>query len=82
VINKLSLIYNVDIEILGDNLKDYCYHATFHEESLEEILRLLHFSAPISFKEVEKGIHYPMAHSRRRKLLFTVKINLCYKIYE
>ncbi len=57
VLNTLSLIYNVDIEIKGDNLKNYKYHATFQEESLEEILKLLRLSAPITFKE---EVRYPL----------------------
>lgn len=54
VLNKLSMIYNVDIELQGKELKDYRYHATFEEESLEEILKLLKLSAPINFKEVKR----------------------------
>lgn len=54
VVNKLSMMFNVDIEIRGNELKNYRYRATFEEESLEEILKLLRLSSPVNFKEVER----------------------------
>lgn len=54
VLSRISMIFNVDIELQGEGLKDYRYHATFQEESLEEILKLLKYSAPIGFKEVKR----------------------------
>ncbi len=54
VLNKLSMIFNVDIELQGEELKNYRYRATFQEESLEEILKLLELSAPINYTEVER----------------------------
>jgi len=54
VLNKLSMLFNVDFELQGKELEDYRYHATFQEESLEEILKLLALSAPISFKEIKR----------------------------
>ncbi len=54
VLKKLSMIFNVDIELQGEELNDYRYRATFEEESLEEILKLLKLSAPINYTEVER----------------------------
>jgi len=54
VLNRISMIFNVDIELQGKELRNYRYHATFQDESLEEILKLLKFSAPIDFKEVKR----------------------------
>lgn len=54
VLNKISRIFNVDIELRGKVLNDYRYHATFKDESLEEILKLLKISAPISYTEVSR----------------------------
>ena len=54
VINKLSLLFNVDFDIKGEELKKYAYHATFQDESLEEILKLLKLSAPLDFKEISR----------------------------
>ena len=54
VLKKVSLIFNVDIELQGKDLQEYRYHATFVDESLEEILKLLKLSAPINFTEVAR----------------------------
>ena len=54
VLNTLSIIFNVDIELQGKELHDYRYRATFQGESLEEILKLLKLSSPINFAEVKR----------------------------
>ena len=55
VLAKLSLMFNVEIDLQGDQLKNYRYHATFQDESLEEILKLLRLSAPLNFREVKRS---------------------------
>lgn len=54
VSKKLSMMFNVDIEVKGSELKNYRYRATFEDESLEEILKLLKLSSPINFSEVNR----------------------------
>ncbi len=54
VVRKISLHYNVDIELRGKELQDYRYRATFEEESLNEILKLLKMSSPIKYSEVNR----------------------------
>jgi len=54
VLDKISRMFNVDIVIQGEDLKNYRYHATFQDESLEEILKLLKLSAPLSFREIRR----------------------------
>lgn len=55
VLAKLSLMFNVEIDLQGDQLKNYRYHATFQDESLEEILKLLKLSAPLNFREIKRS---------------------------
>lgn len=55
VLAKLSLMFNVEIDLQGDQLKNYRYHATFQDESLEEILKLLRLSAPLNFREIKRS---------------------------
>lgn len=55
VLSKLSVIFNVEIDLQGEQLKNYRYHATFQDESLEEILKLLRLSAPLNFKEIKRS---------------------------
>jgi ferric-dicitrate binding protein FerR (iron transport regulator) len=52
VLNKLSQVFNVDFEIRGDEILNYRYRATFEDESLSEILKLLKLTAPIDYQEV------------------------------
>lgn len=54
VVKKLSMMFNVEIEIRDGELKNYRYRATFEDESLEEILKLLKLSSPIDFREVSR----------------------------
>jgi len=54
VVKRIGQIYNVDIEIQGEELKNYSYRATFEEESFDEILKLLALSSPIQYFEPER----------------------------
>ena len=51
VFNRLGQIYRVQFEIMGPELGDYVYRATFRGETFDQILRLLEISAPIRFEE-------------------------------
>lgn len=70
VLNKIGIIYNVDIELQGKMVKDYRYHATFQDESLEEILKLLKLSAPIDFKEVPRKLLDDRSFSKKKIIIF------------
>lgn len=54
VVERISRRYDVDIELKGAELLNYRYRATFEDESLDEILRLLRLSAPIEYKRVQR----------------------------
>jgi ferric-dicitrate binding protein FerR (iron transport regulator) len=73
VVKKISLIFNVDIELQGIELQDYRYRATFQEESLEEILKLLKLSAPINFKEVERNPLPNGSFPKKKVIIFPIK---------
>ncbi|MDD4108763.1 MAG: DUF4974 domain-containing protein [Prolixibacteraceae bacterium] len=49
-VNRLERWYNVDIVIEDDVLKNYRFKATFKDEPLEEILRLISLTTPIDYK--------------------------------
>jgi ferric-dicitrate binding protein FerR (iron transport regulator) len=73
VLNKISMIFNVDIELQGRELQDYRYRATFQDESLEEILKLLKLSAPISFKEVKRNPLPDGSFPKKKVIVFPAK---------
>lgn len=54
VFKRISQTFNVEIAIKDERLSKQLYKATFRQESLEEILRLLELSAAIRYKEVDR----------------------------
>ncbi len=54
VAKRLGRWYNVDINIEDPELLDYSFRATFMDEPLEEVLKLLSLTAPMSFKEQQR----------------------------
>lgn len=73
VLNKLSLMFNVDIELQGDELMSYRYHATFRDESFEEILKLLKISAPLSYTEIKRDTLPDGSFSKKKVVVFQNK---------
>ena len=52
VVNRLKRWYNVNILIEDKALENYSYRATFEDETLDEILKLLKLSSPIVVKDL------------------------------
>ena len=50
VISRIERWYNVDIEIQDEKLKRYRFKATFKDEPLEDVLKLLAKTTPIIYK--------------------------------
>jgi len=71
VARRISLQYNVDIEIKGDEIKKYRYRATFEDEPLGELLRLLKISSPIDYSEVKQKALPDGTFSRRKIVIFS-----------
>lgn len=51
VAKRLSRWYDVEIDVEGQKLKDFKYYATFEDEPLDEVLRLIRLTAPIKYQE-------------------------------
>ncbi len=54
VVRKINRWYNVNLVIKDDRLKSYTYVATFQNESLDEVLKMLKISAPIEYKSLDR----------------------------
>jgi ferric-dicitrate binding protein FerR (iron transport regulator) len=54
VIQKINRKYNVNIIIKDEILKNHTYYGTFKDETLEEVLNLLKYTAPIRYKDIER----------------------------
>ena len=70
VVKRISQVFNVDIEIKGEILQDYHYRATFEDESLSEILKLLKLSAPIDYQEESRKILPDGSFTKRKVIIF------------
>lgn len=54
VMKKLARWYNVDIEIRDARLKEYSFKATFKDEQIEEILRMIALTTPLKYRLEER----------------------------
>lgn len=59
IFKKIGQMYNVDIEVKDPVVAAYPFHATFRNETLDEILELIKMSTPIRYEKVSrtKGVH-------------------------
>ncbi len=67
VARQLSRHFNVDIQLVGHEVRAYSYSGTFVAESISEILCLLEMSAPIRC-EVVQPVRLPDGSFSRRKV--------------
>lgn len=50
VLKRIGRWYGVRFEVLDKEVEQFKYRATFHDEPLEEVLRLISLTAPIAYK--------------------------------
>jgi transmembrane sensor len=78
VARRLSRWYNAEVLIEDQQLEAYAFHATFIDEPLDEVLKLLCLTTPISYKE-EKRTRDNEGVFQKRKIILKInksKINL------
>jgi transmembrane sensor len=66
VLKKMERWYNVRFDIEDVQLKNYIYKATFKEETLEEALKLLAWSAPIDYEIQDRKMNKDGTYSEKR----------------
>jgi ferric-dicitrate binding protein FerR (iron transport regulator) len=49
VVRRIERWYNVKIELADHELEKYSFRATFQDDSLEDVLRFLSMTSPISY---------------------------------
>jgi ferric-dicitrate binding protein FerR (iron transport regulator) len=74
VIKKIGQVFNIDIEIRGEEIKNYSYRATFQDESLAEILKLLKISSPIDYIEVKRDPLPDGSFPRKKVIIFPASL--------
>jgi len=75
VARRISLQYHVEVEIRDPAIRKYRYWATFKNEPLNELLRLLKLTAPIDFRETEPVLQSDGSFSKRKILIFSTDSN-------
>ena len=73
VARRLSRWYNAEVVVDDRILDDYTFHATFIDEPLDEVLKLLSITTPLSYKEEKRESD---AHGVFQKRKIVLKINL------
>lgn len=72
VAHRLGRWYNAEVLVDDPTLNNYTFHATFIDEPLDEVLKLISITTPISYSE-EKRISTDDGVFQKRKI--TLKIN-------
>ena len=70
---KISQLYNVEIIVQGKGLEDYKFRATFQDESLEEILKLLKLTSPIDYREIMRSPLPDGSFPKKKIIIFSTK---------
>lgn len=71
VAKRISLQYNVDIEIVDNQVQEYRFRATFENESLGELLTLLKLSSPFDYREISPHKRPDGTFSRKKILIYS-----------
>ena len=72
---QLSRWYNVDVRIQNKQHADFRYRATFEDENLDEVLRLLKISSPLDYKIEERLKQSDGSFSKQTVILKVKKSN-------
>jgi ferric-dicitrate binding protein FerR (iron transport regulator) len=70
VMQRISLQYNVDIEIADDILLQNRYRATFENESLTDVLDLLKLASPFKYRQINP-VSLPDGSYTRKKIIIS-----------
>ena len=69
VMKKLARWYNVDIEIRDTQLKEYSFKATFKDEQIEEILRMIALTTPMKYKIDERKTNQNGIYDKKKIII-------------
>jgi ferric-dicitrate binding protein FerR (iron transport regulator) len=71
VIRKLNRWYNVNIVLKNESLDSYIYYGTFQNETLDEVLKLLQYTAPIRYKDYARDKRYDGTFEKRKVEIYS-----------
>jgi len=73
---RLSRWYNVDVLVEDHLLDDYTFHATFIDEPLDEVLKLISITTPITYKEERRTSDKEGIYLKRKIVLRINKLKI------
>jgi transmembrane sensor len=66
---EISRWFSVDVEVEDKSLKEYTFRATFENEKLEEVLRLLKMTSPIEYEIIDNHQNSDGDFSRKKVII-------------
>jgi len=69
VARRLSRWYNAEVVVDDPKLDNYTFHATFVDEPLDEVLKLLTITTPLSFQEEQRTSNVNGIYDKRKIVL-------------
>jgi ferric-dicitrate binding protein FerR (iron transport regulator) len=66
---EISRWFNVDVEVEDKSLTEYTFRATFEDEKLEEVLRLLKMTSPIEYEIIDNQQDNDGGFSKKRVII-------------
>lgn len=69
VMKKLARWYNIDYEIRDQKLKDYNFQATFKDEQLDEILRMIALTTPMKYRIEERKTNKNGVYGKKKIII-------------
>ena len=68
VARRIARWYNVDIELVDQQLESYSFRGTFQDDKIEDILKFLAMTSPISY-EIIPGEMLPDSTFQKQKII-------------
>lgn len=69
VARELSRWFNAEVEIKDEELNDYVFRATFEDERLDEVMRLLKMTSPIDYNIIDPQQDSEGTFSRKKVII-------------
>jgi ferric-dicitrate binding protein FerR (iron transport regulator) len=69
VARRLSRWYNAEIIVADPQLYPYTFYATFQDEQLDEVLKLLALTTPIMYEEIKRELSSDGLYAKRKIIL-------------
>uniref|UniRef100_UPI00321673E6 FecR family protein n=1 Tax=uncultured Draconibacterium sp. TaxID=1573823 RepID=UPI00321673E6 len=70
VARRISRWYNVDVDVVDDDLKKYTFRGIFDDDSLEEVIRYISMTSPIRYRIVDRKILNDGTVTKKKVLLY------------